>query len=86
MEQEKIDKALDGIKLVISMLQAADANRFKDLIDSMMLAEEIIKTPVAQTTLPPEPQVNPTVTPVKIDDVGLNPKRRSGGKVTPVKA
>lgn len=82
-----LKKVLEDVKVIISLLEAADKTRFKGLISSMKDVEKYLSSASEPPKVVPiEPPIAEHVSPVKIEEVGLPTKRSSGGKVTPVKA
>ncbi len=81
-------KVLEDVKVIIGLLESADKQRFKELISSMKYVEKLLlSTSEPQKVVTPiEPPLAEHVSPVKVEEVGLPPKRSSGGKVSPVKA
>ncbi len=77
---DETKRALDGIKLVISMLQNADPTRFKDLIETMQLAAKLLSALPSELKVP-----EPAALPVRVEQVGLDTKKSFGGKVSPAR-
>lgn len=99
--EKEIRDALEGVLLSTSMLEAADgaSGRFSKLIKQMKLTQkllnefkELLAKPApevpASVPAPQEDIIRPksgSVTPLRPTDIGLDTRRKPGGKVTPAK-